>query len=314
MLLKERREDAKRNFTQTLAKGQLFGYTENDEFLLGAYLNEIDTTLCQQNHLFVEEKARFTMEKFNTIRGHYMKMCDLRMATERQIDEQTVDNAHLKKWILRRSIENDSLIMNDRVINEKKRVWSEVTRDRLSKCFHFETQKEETIRLSMYHIFCQYQDITLVVMSHLFQPLPLYYTEIVEKYDDSKSRHKKGLRSTLALLCTCRYMYRVIGDYHYPDLMHDIKAKKLCYQCEGVKSKLCRECNTKFCGDCMTEPYRCDHCYDRYCESCLKHITMLICTICGSIFCHSCSDLNAIGVCGECRDENDSDDMDLPEY
>lgn len=317
MLLKERRDKAKRNFTQTLAKGQLFGYTENDELLLGSCLNEIDSTLCQQNLLFVEEKTRFTKEKYDTIKGHYMKMCDLRMTVERLIDEQTVDNKRLKKWIMLRSMDNDMLIINDRVMNEKKRVWSEVTRDSLSNFFHFETRKEETIRLSMYHVLFQYSDITFVVMSHLFRPSPLYYTEIEEKFDENEEMHIRGLCSTLALLSTCRYMYHIIGGHHYNNLLCDIKAKRICTECERVKSKTCDECVKNFCGPCTTHLYKCSYCDRRYCESCIEDHQMTVCMRCDTIFCDSCNDINDNGICGECRDETDTtddddDDMDIP--
>ncbi len=297
--------EAKRHFTERIAHRVLNGPHERDEYVLGYNLLEIDKTLYEQQGLLIDERIEFAKTKLNKMTERYKRMCEIRSHVDNAIDYKTASSKSLMREIVKCSKRIDKLKSREAKMKKKKRNWDEALRDDIARVFHFETLRNEISKNSMQHFLFQLPEMTLTIMSHLFSS-PIHYTQLVIQFDMMNIEHEKGLRSTIALLLTCRYMYKVFGELYYENLHSNIKDKDTCFECVSWPLDRCGRCEISFCSDCSPSSARCYSCETLACGECAAGIEYETCEGCNNIFCEMCTEIDNHGRCVHCQITSDT--------
>lgn len=218
----------------------------------------------------------------------------------------------------KKDLEEQRLIYNERdhLLDPE---WQAETRDELARLFDFKTRYDLRLNTS---VMCQFPDITLVIISHLFRPMPLMYDAMYSKFSITEaSSHQLALESIAALLSTCRYMHYEIGRRYYANFYNRLIDNARCNECGATSLRKCNHCKNIYCWLCVWTSEQCDVCLSNSCANCMHVTPYTVCCVCGEATCRQCdANANDYGcdwchcdidlTSNEAEDDEDEDEAD----
>lgn len=257
----------------------------------------------------MSKRSRLEAELIRT-KIEYTACKEIMAAQKPVIEQQEARIAHLvniaKQYTQDNKVRCDGLTERTRFLYPE---WEAKICDQLAVIFDFKTRRELCTNSS---ILCQYPDITLVVISHLFRPTPIMYNKLRDAFRPEDESHHNALNSMAALLSTCRYMHYEIGRRHYSNFTEDLLTDTHCSECCSELRK-CSHCPRIYCYLCVWIAESCDTCYTNSCSLCItRHGTTIYqtCSRCSQVSCCPCNaNVNDHG-CDWCQCEVNSDDSD----